>query len=437
MKKIGWISRLFNQQPSTAMLPRLSAGIAAATLLLMTGICSAQSPAPAAAFPAQQTRVTAPEGYAIHQTVNLGGHISGRAGSQAMYDTLVNMQSGPRLLGESFEMHALPGKKNPFLDNLSGNAIGFGGDPNNFAKLDFSKSRIFEFSANYRRDRQYFDYDLLGNPNIPTGQSIPIGPAGAPTGSFAWPQVNQSPVMFNTVRRMTDTSLTLFPLSSVTYRAAYSRNIFEGPSLSPSGYQFSKYDAILNGVSAQHQRRFHGRNRLEARAQSTKLTYEEQVDHYKADSYFTLAASDFNVQEPDGTMAALNDFDSQTPYSSKACNANSVGTIPLLSAPPTAGGLPVINPACAVVTSYLRSQPTRILYPHRDLPAAKLQHQEHLDEWRCPLHQREYEPAQLLRQLPGTEWDHARTNVYTGIAICQARRLWPPTTASSGRQPRR
>ena len=42
--------------------------------------------------------------------------------------------------------------------------------------------------------------------------------------------------MFNTVRRMTDTSLTLFPLSKVTFRAGYSQNIFQGPSLSPERY---------------------------------------------------------------------------------------------------------------------------------------------------------------------------------------------------------
>jgi hypothetical protein len=35
----------------------------------------------------------------------------------------------------------------------------------------------------------------------------------------------------------------------------------------------------------------------------------------------------------------------------------------IFSAPQTTGGLPIINPACDVVTSYLRSQPTRILYP--------------------------------------------------------------------------
>ena len=133
-----------------------------------------------------------------------------------MYDTLVNMQSGPRVLGETFEMRALPGNKHTLVDILSAFGTGFGGDPNNFAKLDFSKGKIYEFSGMFRRDRQYFDYDLLGNPDIPSGYSIPIS-RRRPT-PYAWPQVKQSPFMFNTVRRMTDTNLTLFPLSKVTFR---------------------------------------------------------------------------------------------------------------------------------------------------------------------------------------------------------------------------
>ena len=39
--------------------------------------------------------------------------------------------------------------------------------------------------------------------------------------------------------------------------------------------------------------------------QGTKLTFEEQIDHYKADSFFTMAPSDFIVQEADGTKVAL------------------------------------------------------------------------------------------------------------------------------------
>ena len=206
-----------------------------------------------------------PERVFAHQTVDVGGHMVGLTGSGAMYDTLVNMQSGPRVLGETFEMRALPGKKHTLVDSLHAFGSGFGGDPNNFAKLNFYKGKIYEFSGIFRRDRQYFDYDLLGNPNITTGQSIPIGPSDAPTGSLAWPQVKQSPVMFNTVRRMTDTNLTLYPLSKVTYRAGYSQNIFEGPSLSPERI-IAKYDALLAEYQRNSTDDFTGADRLEARA---------------------------------------------------------------------------------------------------------------------------------------------------------------------------
>ena len=361
MKNTGCLSRL-SKQRSAGIIQRIAWGIGVTAFLVATGIAAAQNPTPAAPLPTPETQVSAPIGYTIHHTVDLGGRIAGITGSGAMYDTLVNLRSGPRVLGETFEMRALPGQKNTLLDSLSGFTTGFGGDPNSFTRLAFSKGKVYEFSGMFRRDRQYFDYDLLGNPNIPGGQSIPIGPSSAPTGSFAWPQVKQSPFLYNTVRRMTDTSLTIFPISKVTFRAGYSQNIFQGPSLSPSGYQFAKYDAILQEYQRNSTDDFTGAIDWKP-VPGTKFTFEEQIDHYKADSYFTMAPGDFNVQEADGTPVALDDYDSQAPYSAKACNANSIGTTPILSAPPTPGGLPVINPACAVVTGYLRSQPTRILYP--------------------------------------------------------------------------
>jgi hypothetical protein len=360
MKNTGWFSRP-SKQRSAVIVQRVRTG-ACAVILLTASIAVAQIPTPAAPLPTPETQVSAPVGYAIHHTVDLGGRIAGVTGSGAMYDTLVNLQSGPRVLGETFEMHALPGKQHTLVDSLRAIGSGFGGDPNSFTKLDFSKGKVYEFSGMFRRDRQYFDYDLLGNPNIPGGQSIPIGPTAAPTGSFAWPQVEQSPFLYNTVRRMTDTSLTIFPLSKVTYRAGYSQNIFQGPSLSPSGYSFAKYDAILEEYQRNSTDDFTGAIQWKP-VPGTQLTFEEQIDHYKADSYFTMAAGDFIAQEADGTKVALDDYDSTTPYPATACNANSIGTTPILSASPTPGGLPVINAACAVVTSYLRSQPTRILYP--------------------------------------------------------------------------
>jgi hypothetical protein len=362
MKKTGWFSRLFNPQPFPARIQLIVAGIASAAFVATTGIAAAQNPAPGVPVPAPDAQMVVPDGYTMHQTVDLGGRITGLSGSPAMYSTLVNLQSGPRVLGETFELRALPGKKNTLIDSLSAVGSGFGGDPNNFARLTFSKGKLYDFTGMFRRDRQYFDYDLLGNPNIVGGQSIPIGPAAAPTGSFAWPQVEQSPFLYNTVRRMTDTGLTILPLAKVTFRVGYSQNIFQGPSLSPSGYQFAKYDAILEEYQRNSSDDFTGAIDWKP-VRGTKLTFEEEIDHYKADSYFTMAPGDFIAQEADGTKVALDDYDSETPYPSTACNANSIGAIPVLSPAPTPGGLPVINAACAVVTSYLRSQPTRILYP--------------------------------------------------------------------------
>jgi hypothetical protein len=277
---------------------------------------------------------------------------------------MINMRSGPRMLGETFEMRALPGNKNPMFDSLTAFSNGFGGDPNNYAKLNFYKGKLYEFSGTFRRDRQYFDYDLLANPNILSGLSTPIGPTGATTGSLPWSQDKQSPFMYNTVRRMTDTNLTIFPLSKVTFRAGYSQNIFGGPSLTPSGYQFAgSYAVVVQEMQRNSTDDFTGGIDWKP-VQGTKLTFEEEVDHLKADSYMTLNPASEVVQEANGSRVALMaNYYNQTAYSSSACNANSIGTTPVLSAPNTPGGLPVINPACAVISSYLRSQPTRILYP--------------------------------------------------------------------------
>jgi len=169
MKNERYFFRPLNQRPTTAvihLLQRVSGGIGLAVLGMAMGNALAQNPTPAAPLPTPETKITAPAGYSIHQTVDLGGRIAGVTGSNAMYSTLVNLQSGPRVLGETFEMRALPGNKHTWVDTVSAFGSGFGGDPNSFSKLSLSKGRAYEFSGIFRRDRQYFDYDLLGNPNI-------------------------------------------------------------------------------------------------------------------------------------------------------------------------------------------------------------------------------------------------------------------------------
>ena len=356
MKNASWYARLFEQKAYGTILTALAATV----LGMACGAASAQNPFfPFTPFPAPSQQMSVPNGYAIHEVIDVGGRISGQVGSGSMYDTMVNLQSGPRVLGETFELRALPGTKNTLVDNLRAFSTGFGGDPNNFAKLDVSKAKWYEFTGIFRRDRQYFDYDLLGNPNIPSGQSIPVSPSG----SLAWPQMDNSPFLFNTVRRMTDTNLALRPLSRLSYRFAYSQNVMQGPTLTPSGYQVGGgYSLLLREFQRNSTDDFMGAVDWKP-VPGTKLTYEERITHYKGNSYFTLAPGDLIVQEADGTMVApLISYDSLRPYSASACDPTSMGGNALLTAAPN-GGVPIINAACAVASSYLRTQPTRILYP--------------------------------------------------------------------------
>ncbi|MGA7158319.1 MAG: hypothetical protein WBY53_15835 [Acidobacteriaceae bacterium] len=364
-----------------------------ALLLLMTGIASAQSATPAAdtaSMPqAPQATATVQNGFVLHESADLGGHYAKVVGSGSMYDTLVNIQSGPRVFGETFTLHAVPGSKHSLLDSLSAFSSGFGGDPNNFAKLDVSKGKLYEFTGTFRRDRQYFDYDLLGNPMISSGLYLPYGETNGvlSTSGVPYKQLEDSPVMFNTVRRMTDTNLTLLPLSKVTFRIGYSQNIFQGPSMTP-GESVGKYNALLEEYQRNSSDDFRGGVDWKPLRQ-TKFTFEEEIEHYKINSYFTLAPQDFIAQEANGEPVALGDWDvaqqltlaaagtntavtgtNTAPAGIAECNTASMGSgytnatnFTIFTPAQTPGGLPIINAACDVTTSYVRNQSTREIFP--------------------------------------------------------------------------
>lgn len=364
MKNIGWFSRLLNQQPFSAIVRQAGWALATAMLLATGGMMSAQAPA----GPLPELKI--PEGYTSHHAVDMGGRITNSVGAGAMYNTLVNLHSGPRVLGETFEMHAMPGKKLGAFDDLTAFGSGFGGDPNNIAKLDFSKAKVYEFSGLFRRDRLYSDYDLLGNPNLPAGQSIPIGLSTAPTSTLPWAQLNRSAVMFNTVRRMTDVNLILKPFDTFTYRFGYSQGTMEGSTLSPSYTLFGmKYNALLRQYERNGNDDYMGAVDWKP-SPTTKVSFEMQASHYKSDTFFTLDPNAMMVQEANGTPAYLGNFTSFVPYGIGACSTGSMGSAytsatnyTLLSPANTPGGMPIINSACAVVTSYMRSMPTRIWTP--------------------------------------------------------------------------
>ena len=318
MIEIGWICRQTKERSARTTAQCVSVGVGAALLLAVTGNSFSQTTVPLVEG--------GQSGYVIHHTAELGGHIVGVTGSGRMYDTLVNIHSGPRVLGQSFTMRPVDTLKHPLFDSLSSFSSGFGGDPYNFAKLDISKGKIYEFAGVFRRDRQYFDYNLLGNANVP-GLKVPYGlTAGSPTAfSLAFNPQSQSdsPVMFNSVRRMTTFDLTLLPLSVVSFHVGYSGGIFQGPSLSP-GRSIGKYDNLLTEFQRNGTDDFSAAVDWKP-SQHTKLTFEEQIEHYKSDSYFTLSPGSFNVQEANGTLASLGNFDSLgNPYTISACTVSAV-----------------------------------------------------------------------------------------------------------------
>jgi hypothetical protein len=183
--------------------------------------------------------------YNIHSSIEAGYRVSEINGNQDTYDTFENLNSGLRLFDYTLEMRSLD--HNGFLfDNLSFSNFGYGGDPNDVTRLRIGKNKWYDFRLLFRRDKNFWDYNLFANPLNPASLNPPgslntgcyVGPPttafpqGAPAfcSTPAVPQ-NHSLNSLDLVRRMQDYDLTLLPNSAIQFRLGYSRNRNEGPSL--------------------------------------------------------------------------------------------------------------------------------------------------------------------------------------------------------------
>ncbi|MEO7029228.1 MAG: hypothetical protein ABI147_07465 [Acidobacteriaceae bacterium] len=300
----------------------------------------AKAVTPSAAVPADTPETAPPTpsdniryGYTVHQSVEFGGRLLANSGSGAMYDTLVNVHSGPRVLSSSLTLTSVDRSHTKLFDRLSTNSFGYGGDPNSGTALTFSKGKLYDFRGNYRRDRQYFDYDLLSNPLIPPS-STPYLP------------LLDSPHLFNTVRRMTDLDLTLEPLSRFSVRLGYSHIIAQGPTLSTvhEGAEALLMQFWRNGTDSWNAGLDWKPN------QRSTISFDEFILHYKGDTVWQLTG--LNNVLSDGTPVALG------------IDVSSIWATPC-AAPFIAGG--AVNPACNAYLAYSRSAPTRTISPVEQL----------------------------------------------------------------------
>jgi hypothetical protein len=157
-------------------------------------------------------------GYVVHQSVELGYRISDVSGSEAMYGTIVNLNSGPRVLDQTLSVQSKD-HNGLLFDNLYVNGFGWGGDAATGMNFRVDKGTWYDLRANFRRDQNFFNFDLLANPLNPSTSSPSI-------------PVTSSPHNFLNSRRMNDIDLTVLPQSAVSFRFGYWYNVMDGPAFS-------------------------------------------------------------------------------------------------------------------------------------------------------------------------------------------------------------
>ena len=104
--------------------------------------------------------------YNIKQAIEFGYRFTDITGNLQTYNTMVNLQDGPRLLNFTTEMRSLD-NRGTFFDRFYFSNFGYGGDPNVVTVLRVSKNKWYAFNAMFRHDENLWDYSLLANPFNP------------------------------------------------------------------------------------------------------------------------------------------------------------------------------------------------------------------------------------------------------------------------------
>ena len=295
----------------------------------------AQSPSAGQIPPAEPDGATS-GGYRIHSSFELGYRSNNLTGSGSMYDTLVNLQTGPRILEQTLSMQSL-NHQGVLFDDLYLNSSGWGSDPNNYMRLRAGKNKWYSLQSSFRRDQSFSNYDLLANPLNPSTSTPSI------------PALN-SPNEFETRRRMSDVDLTLLPQSRLSFRLGFSHNNMTGPSYSSvhegtDALLLQPWNTTMNSYRIGVDWRILPR---------TVLSYDQFFDYYKGDTY-TQLASFAPALLPGGAPVELGlsiDTKNSVPCAVKA---------PATGLIDSTGTLTNVN--CSGYFSYLRSQRIRTSAP--------------------------------------------------------------------------
>ena len=251
----------------------LGLAITAACLLLVAA-APAQNPGQASVSTSTSANSDQTEGkkigdFQVTQSIELGGRISEVNGSQPMYDTLVNYQTGARLLEQSLTMQSITHQD--IFDTLTLDSFGWGGDPEQAARMRVAKYGWYTFTGSYQHMQNYFDYDLFANPLNP------------PTGTPFIPILNSPHQYFNT-QNLYNFGIVVLPMHKLSFRMDYNRNRFVGPSFSSvhqgtDALTNQDWNNQLNGF------RFGADYRLDPK---TTLSYTQMLQYYTGSTTYDL-----------------------------------------------------------------------------------------------------------------------------------------------------
>lgn len=271
---------------------------------------------PPQAIPPQTETPGSWGGYDTRFAVEVGGRALSQTGNEDVYATYVNLQPGVRLLDQSLEMHSA-NHSGLLFDDLSEGAFGLGGDPNQAVLLRADKNHWYDFSGNWRRTLNFWDYNLLGNPlNAP-----------------GYPQINVSPALFDLARKMLDLNLTLLPQSKVYFVLGYSHYNNSGSSLT-TNHQGT--EAVMTQPWRDISDSYHF-GASWAPAEGTRFTYDQFYTHNKTD-----------------TNDYLNSFPSSLSNGTPV-NLGIVYTSSIPCSQPFTGGF--VSPNCNLFTGYSNTSP--------------------------------------------------------------------------------
>ena len=179
------------------------------------------------AMTAQDNYETAPVSLGDFRTqgsASVGYRFTDVKGFRPMYNEMINLQRGPRLMDFNMFGEAKEGT-NPFADDYAVSMSGLGGDPFPTAQLSVTKHRLFDFRASWRQ--AYYNWNQNDTVILPI-TSVAKGQSTGLTDHHDW----------ETVRKFGTADLTVHASNNLRFNFDYYRTTDTGSTFTTASPDF-------------------------------------------------------------------------------------------------------------------------------------------------------------------------------------------------------